>query len=63
MVAPGSAAGAGTLPEDERIPVSSIPLGRRVVVEEVVDGVMYFLADSSNSVTGQFIGVNGGLST
>ena len=63
MVAPGSTAGAGTLPEGDRIPISSIPLGRRVLVDEVVDAVMYFLADSSASVTGQFIGVNGGLST
>ena len=63
MVAPGSTAGAGTLPEEERIPISSIPLGRRVLVEEVVDAVMYFLTDSANSVTGQFLGVNAGLST
>ena len=63
MVAPGSTDGAGTLPENERIPISSIPLGRRVLVEEVVDAVMYFLSDSANSVTGQVLGVNAGLST
>ena len=63
MVAPGSTAGAGTLSEEERMPVSSIPIGRRISVEEIVDAVMYFLSDSANSVTGQFIGVNGGLST
>ncbi|MCJ7515229.1 MAG: SDR family oxidoreductase [Dehalococcoidia bacterium] len=62
-VAPGSTDGAGNLLEEERIPISNIPLGRRVLVEEVVDAVMYFLADSANAVTGQFIGVNGGLST
>lgn len=63
MVAPGSTDGAGTLPENERIPISSIPLGRRVLVEEVVDAVMYFLSDSANSVTGQVLEVNAGLST
>ncbi len=63
MVAPGSTAGAGTLPEEDRIAISTIPFGRRVLVDEVVAAVMYFLADSSASVTGQFIGVNGGLST
>ncbi len=63
MVAPGSTDGAGDLPEEERIPVSNIPLGRRVLIEEIVDAVMYFLNDSAKAVTGQYIGVNGGLST
>jgi 3-oxoacyl-[acyl-carrier protein] reductase len=63
MVAPGSTRGAGTLPEEQRIPVSQIPLGRRVEIEEVVDAIMYFLSDSAGSVTGQFLGINGGLST
>lgn len=63
VVAPGSTADAGTLPETERLPVSIIPIGRRVLIEEVVDAVMFFLSDSANSVTGQFIGINGGLST
>jgi Dehydrogenases with different specificities (related to short-chain alcohol dehydrogenases) len=63
MVAPGSTHGAGMNREEDRIPISSIPLGRRVYVEEVVDAIMYFLSDGSRSVTGQFIGVNGGLST
>ncbi|OPY69434.1 MAG: Enoyl-(acyl-carrier-protein) reductase (NADPH) FabL [Syntrophorhabdus sp. PtaU1.Bin050] len=63
MVAPGSTKDAGTLPEEQRIPVGSIPLGRRVEIEEVVEAVMYFLSDKAGSVTGQCIGVNGGLST
>lgn len=63
MVAPGSTKDAGTNPEEKRIPISSIPIGRRVEIEEVVDAIMYFLSDNANSVTGQFIGVNGGLST
>lgn len=63
MVAPGSTKDAGSNPEDKRIPISSIPIGRRVEIDEVVDAIMYFLSDNANSVTGQFIGVNGGLST
>lgn len=63
MVAPGSTAEAGTNPEEKRIPVSQIPIGRRVAIDEVVDAVMYFLSDRAACVTGQFIGVNGGLST
>jgi len=62
MVAPGSTGEAGTNPEEKRIPVTLIPIGRRVEIDEVVDAIMYFLSDGANSVTGQFIGVNGGLS-
>ena len=63
MVSPGSTAGAGILPEEERIPISRIPLGRRVSVEEVVHAIMYFLSDSATGVTGQVLAINGGLST
>jgi len=63
MVAPGSTKDASINPEEIRIPISQIPIGRRVEIDEVVDAVMYFLSDNANSVTGQFIGVNGGLST
>jgi NAD(P)-dependent dehydrogenase (short-subunit alcohol dehydrogenase family) len=63
MVAPGSTRDAGTLPEDRRVPTNRIPIGRRVEIAEVVEAVMYFLSDNSGSVTGQFLGVNGGLST
>lgn len=63
MVAPGSTKNAGSNPEEKRIPIEQIPIGRRVEIDEVVDAVMYFLSDNSKSVTGQFIGVNGGLST
>jgi enoyl-[acyl-carrier-protein] reductase (NADH) len=34
-----------------------------VEIAEVVDVVMYFLSEKSGSVTGQCLGVNGGLST
>jgi NAD(P)-dependent dehydrogenase (short-subunit alcohol dehydrogenase family) len=63
MVAPGSTRNAGTFPEEKRIPIGSIPLGRRIEIDEVVEAVMYFLSDHAGSVTGQCIGVNGGLST
>jgi 3-oxoacyl-[acyl-carrier protein] reductase len=63
MVAPGSTKNAGTNPEEKRIPVSQIPIGRRIEIEEVVEAIMYFLSDKAGSTTGQFIGVNGGLST
>ena len=63
MVAPGSTRHAGTFPEEQRIPVASIPIGRRVEIDEVVEAVMYFFSDKAGSVTGQCIGVNGGLST
>lgn len=63
MVAPGSTEGAGTLREEERIPVVRIPLGRRVGLGEVADAVLYFFSERSGATTGQFLGVNGGLST
>jgi NAD(P)-dependent dehydrogenase (short-subunit alcohol dehydrogenase family) len=63
MVAPGSTRQAGTLPEDERIPIQQIPIGRRIEISEVVAAVRYFLSDAAASVTGQCIGVNGGMST
>jgi 3-oxoacyl-[acyl-carrier protein] reductase len=63
MVSPGSTAKAGILMEEERIPLSRIPLGRRASIEEVTDAIMYFLSDSATGVTGQLIGVNGGQST
>lgn len=63
MVAPGSTRGAGGKSEAERIPVSAIPIGRRVEVEEVVAPILYFLSDAAAAVTGQVVGVNGGMST
>ena len=63
MVAPGSTKDAGDLPEEKRIPINHLPLGRRVEIGEVVGAVMYFISDDASSVTGQCIGVNGGLST
>ncbi len=63
VVAPGSTADAGTNPEEKRIPVSQIPLGRRVAVDEVVDAIMYFLSDAAAATTGQVLCVNAGLST
>ena len=63
MVAPGSTKDAGTNPEEKRIPVSQIPIGRRIEIDEVVEAIMYFLSDKAGSTTGQRLGVNGGLST
>jgi 2-hydroxycyclohexanecarboxyl-CoA dehydrogenase len=63
MVAPGSTQGAGALPEEARLPVKNIPLGRRVTVDEVVGAILYFLSDTAAGVTGQCLGINGGLST
>lgn len=62
VVAPGSTENAGNVPDEKRIPLSQIPLGRRVEIDEVVNGVLYFLSDKSGSVTGQFLGINGGSS-
>ena len=62
MVAPGSTKGARVFPEEDRVPISQIPLGRRVEIDEIVDGILYFLSDKAGAVTGQFLGINGGLS-
>lgn len=63
MVAPGSTLGAGGKPKAERIPVSALPLGRRVDISEVVEPIIYFLSEAAAAVTGQVIGVNGGICT
>lgn len=63
MVAPGSTAEAGVNKEEDRIPVSRIPIGRRMTRDEVTEAIMYFLSENAASVTGQFIGINGGCST
>jgi 3-oxoacyl-[acyl-carrier protein] reductase len=62
MVAPGSTADSGVNKEEDRIPISQIPIGRRIDRDEVVDGIIYFLSENVNSVTGQFLGINGGCS-
>jgi enoyl-[acyl-carrier-protein] reductase (NADH) len=54
--------GGDDVPEDDRIPVSAIPIGRRVKIGEVADAVMFFLSDNASAITGQVLGVNGGLS-
>jgi len=58
----GSTKDAGTNPEDVRIPISTIPIGRRIDVAEVADAVCYFLDEKTGAVTGQVLNVNGGLS-
>jgi NAD(P)-dependent dehydrogenase (short-subunit alcohol dehydrogenase family) len=63
MVAPGSTSDAGTIPEERRIPVSSIPLGRRVLPDEIAAAVGYFLSAEAGATTGQCLNVNGGLAT
>jgi len=62
MVAPGSTAESGVNKEEDRIPISQIPIGRRINRDEIVDGIIYFLSENANSVTGQFLGINGGCS-
>lgn len=62
MVAPGSTAEAGVNKEEDRIPLSKIPIGRRMTRDEVTEAILYFLSENAASVTGQFIGINGGCS-
>jgi len=62
MVAPGSTADSGVNKEEDRIPISQIPIGRRINRDEVTDGIIFFLSENANSVTGQFLGINGGCS-
>ena len=62
MVAPGSTADSGVNKEEDRIPISQIPIGRRIDRDEVVDGILFFLSENANSVTGKFFGINGGCS-
>lgn len=63
MAAPGSTAESGVNKEEDRIPLSKIPLGRRMARDEVTEAILYFLSENAGSVTGQFIGINGGCST
>jgi 3-oxoacyl-[acyl-carrier protein] reductase len=62
MVAPGSTAESGVNKEEDRIPISQIPIGRRIARDEITDGILFFLSENANSVTGQFLGINGGCS-
>lgn len=62
MVAPGSTADAGVNREEDRIPLTRIPIGRRMSTDEVTEAILYFLSPNAGAVTGQFIGVNGGCS-
>lgn len=63
MVAPGSTLESGVHAEEDRIPISKIPIGRRISRDEVTEAILYFLSENAGSVTGQFLGVNGGCST
>jgi len=63
MVAPGSTEESGVNKEEDRIPISNIPIGRRLTRDEIIDGIIYFLSENSKGVTGQFLGINGGCST
>ena len=40
MVAPGSTRNAGAFPEEMRLPIGSIPLSRRVEIDEIAEAVM-----------------------
>lgn len=62
MVAPGSTEEYGVNKEEDRIPISKIPIGRRMYRDEITESILYFLSENAASVTGQFIGINGGCS-
>jgi NAD(P)-dependent dehydrogenase (short-subunit alcohol dehydrogenase family) len=62
MVAPGSTAEAGVNPEEKRLPISGIPIGRRITRDEVTEAILYFLSENAAAATGQVLGVNGGCS-
>jgi 3-oxoacyl-[acyl-carrier protein] reductase len=62
VVAPGSTKDAGVNPEENRIPIDKIPIGRRILIEEIVEAIMYLISDKANAITGQVLNVNGGLS-
>jgi NAD(P)-dependent dehydrogenase (short-subunit alcohol dehydrogenase family) len=62
VVAPGSTSDAGAKKEKDRVPISEIPIGRRISRDEVTEGMLYFMSKNAECVTGQFVGINGGCS-
>ena len=62
MVAPGSTAEAGINPEEKRMPIAEIHIGRRITRDEVTEAILYFLSENAAAVTGQVLGINGGCS-
>ena len=60
MIGPGSTKDAGTNPEENRIPVSDLPLGRRIFIDEIIRTVNFFVDPENSSTTGQVINVCGG---
>lgn len=63
-VAPGFIATEMTAVLDEKVKqgiLNSIPLGRYGTVEDVAETVAFLVSDRASYITGQIIGVNGGL--
>ena len=63
-VAPGFIATAMTdaLPEEQRIELANqIPLARLGSADDIANSVLFLAADNSSYITGQVIGVNGGM--
>ena len=62
IIGPGSTRSAGPNPEEKRIPIERLPLGRRIEIEEIVNAVDFLLRPESGVITGQIINVCGGYS-
>ncbi len=62
-VAPGfiDTALTANLPESYRVKASEIPLGRQGTVQDVANCVLYLASGQASYITGQVIGVDGGL--
>jgi 3-oxoacyl-[acyl-carrier protein] reductase len=41
--------------------INKIPIGRLAKAEEIADGVLFLLSDSSSYITGEILDINGGL--
>lgn len=61
-VAPGWVATPNILANDRwKMIINKIPIGRLAKVEEIADGVLFLLSDSSSYITGEILDINGGL--
>jgi len=61
-VAPGWVATPNILANDRwKMIINKIPIGRLAKAEEIADGVLFLLSDSSSYITGEILDINGGL--
>jgi 3-oxoacyl-[acyl-carrier protein] reductase len=61
-VAPGWVATPNILANDRwKMIINKIPIGRLAKPEEIADGVLFLLSDSSSYITGEILDINGGL--